>query len=246
MSRDWRGEIVGHRGAAGLAPENTLASFEAAIEAGCDRVEFDLRVTANRELVVFHDARLGRFVEGGDLQPAVFRRHSRELTALDVGEALGRPGCPVPLFSELLEALAGRVALNPEIKGSGAEGLVAATRVAEALGGREDLGDCVLSSFQAPVLAEMRRLAPDLPRALLFGRKSSGDPIAGALRLECTALHVHRELLDEELFEACRAEGLALRVFTLNAEADMMDAMRMGVDGIVTDRPDLLRELAGR
>ena len=68
---------------------------------------------------------------------------------------------------------------------------------------------------------------------------------AGA-QLGCTALHAHRERTDEELLERCRAEGLALRAFTLNAEADMMDAMRMGVDGIVTDRPDLLRELAGR
>lgn len=242
----WSGEIVGHRGAAGLAPENTLASFEAAIEAGCDRVEFDLRTTADGELVVFHDARLGRFVEGGDLQPPVFRQHSGRMKALDVGAVLGRPGCHVPLFSELLDALVGRVSLNAEVKGSGAEGLFAVRRTVAALRERKLLDGCLLSSFHAGVITEARGLAEDLPLALLVGREPSGDPVEQASRLGCVALHAHRTLADAVLLERCRERGLELRVFTVNEEADMLSLVNLNVDGIVTDRPDRLRELAGR
>jgi glycerophosphoryl diester phosphodiesterase len=242
----WSGEIVGHRGAAGLAPENTLVAFEAAIEAGCDRVEFDLRTTADAELVVFHDARLGRFVEGGDLQRPVFRRHSGELRALDVGALSGRPGCRVPLLSELLDALNGRVALNPEVKGSGAEGLFAMRRTVAILRERELFESCVISSFHASVVGEARRLAEDLPRALLVGREASRDPVAQAMDLGCAALHAHRSLVDESLVERCRDHELTVRAFTVNEEADMLSLVKLGVDGIVTDRPDRLRELVGR
>ncbi len=242
----WTGEIVGHRGAAGLAPENTLASFEAALEAGCDRIEFDLRTTADGELVVFHDARLGRFVEGGDLQPPIFRRHSSQLTALDVGASLGRPGCRVPLFGEVLDALAGRVALNPEVKGSGAEGLFAVRRTVAVLRERELFEKCILSSFHVPVLTEARCIADDLPRALIVGRKPSGDPIEQAIELGCVALHAHWSLADAGLLERCRDRDLAFRVFTVNEEADMIPLVELGLDGIVTDRPDRLRKVAGR
>jgi glycerophosphoryl diester phosphodiesterase len=242
----WDGEIVGHRGAAGLAPENTLASFEAAIEAGCDRVEFDLRTTADAGLVVFHDARLGRFVEGGDLQPPVFRQHSGRMKALDVGASLGRAGCHVPLFDEVLDALVGRVALNPEVKGSGAEGLFAIRRTVAVLRERELLDGCVVSSFHAPVLQEARRLSDELPLALIVGREPSGDPVEQAAATGCVALHAHRTLADSELLERCRERGLALRVFTVNEEVDMLSLVDLDVDGIVTDRPDRLREIAGR
>lgn len=242
----WAGEIVGHRGAAGLAPENTIASMEAALAQGCDRVEFDLRATADGELVVFHDARLGRFVEGGDRQPPVLRRHSSQLTALDLGASLGLENCRVPLFGELLDALAGRVALNPEVKGSGAEGLIAVRRAVSVLAERELFGSSLISSFHAPIVREARALAEDLPRALIVGREPTGDPVAQARTLDCAALHAHRALADAALLDRCHEAGLQLRVFTVNEEADMLSLMKLGVDGIVTDRPDLLRELAGR
>ena len=60
--RDWKGDIIGHRGAAGLAPENTLESFEAAIAAGADCIEFDVRRTSDGKGVVFHDLNVDRFV----------------------------------------------------------------------------------------------------------------------------------------------------------------------------------------
>jgi glycerophosphoryl diester phosphodiesterase len=242
----WAGEIVGHRGAAGLAPENTLASFEAAIEAGCDRVEFDVRATADGRAIVFHDARLGRFVEGGDQAPPVLRRHSSELTGLDVGSTLGRPGCRVPLLDQVLDAIGGRVALNPEIKGSGAEGRLALRATLPELRRRVLLSSSLLSSFHSPVLREAARAEPGMARALIVGRDFSGDAVAEAERTGCRALHAHRALADAELLARCRTAGLELRVFTVNEPADMLRLVELGVDGIVTDRPDLLREVAGR
>ena len=244
---EWPGEIVGHRGAAGLAPENTLLSFETAIAAGCDRVEFDVRVTRDG-VVVFHDARLDRFLPPGS--PGAGRPLSQLPTALvtqvDVGASFGKPGWLVPTYDQVLEAMAGRVRLNVESKGSGREGLLTVEACRKGLRDHGLVEGTVLSCFHEPVLAHAWQSDPGIERAFIADARTLGDPVAIATRLKAAALHASMDIADEHLLERCRKAGLALRVWTVNEPASMRRFVELAVDGIVSDHPDRLRQVAGR
>lgn len=241
----WSGEIVGHRGAAGLAPENTLASFEAAVAAGADRIEFDVRRTFDGQAVVFHDLTVDRFVANARGR-SVSRHSLAEMTAIDAGAALGRPGCLVPSLEAVLAALAGRVKLNVEVKGSGADGVLAAGLAADAIHAHGLGRDTVLSSFHESVLRHLAARSGDLPRAFIFDERATGDVLGIARATGCAAVHPKSTLVDAAFMARCRDAGLAVRAWTVNDEAEMLRLMDLGVDGIVTDRPDVLAAVAGR
>jgi glycerophosphoryl diester phosphodiesterase len=248
----WRGEIIGHRGAAGLAPENTLESLAAAIRAGADRVEFDVRRTQDGQAVVFHDLTVDRFVPNARGR-SVSRHALAEMIAIDVGAALGRPGCLVPSLDAALDALAGRIKLNVEVKGSGADGLITVDLVALALRARRLEADSVVSSFHEPVLRHLAARAPELARAFIFDGRAligagsgSAGVIATASENGCEAVHPKSTLVDSAFMARCRATSLRVRAWTVNDEAEMRRLMALEVDGIVTDFPDRLRDVAGR
>lgn len=243
----WKGEVVGHRGAAGLAPENTLAAFEKALELKVDRVEFDVRATLDGA-VVFHDQRLDRFQEdtGSRLGKPLSRMTTAEITRLDVGRWLGRPGCFVPTYDQVLRALKGRVKLNVEAKGSGADGLATVRACIRGVRAHALEADSVLSSFHEAVLRTAAGEAPEIPRAFIADERTSGDPVEIARGVEAVALHAEDALVDSHLLARCHAAGLQLKVWTVDEEGPMRRYMEMGVDGIVTDFPDRLLALAGR
>jgi len=244
---DWRGEIVGHRGAAGLAPENTLAAMEAGIAAGADRLEFDVRATVDGHAVVFHDARLDRFRgPGAAFDKMVGRLPLAELTAIDVGEVLGTPGCLIPSLDDVLRALAGRVRLNVEAKGSGADGLITVAACIRGIRAHGVVADTILSSFHEPVLRRAAADAEDIARGFIADDRTSGDPVAIARGVGSVALHASVRIADGALMVRCRDAGLQLRVWTVNDPVEMKRWIDAGVDGIVTDFPDRLRAVAGR
>jgi glycerophosphoryl diester phosphodiesterase len=233
----WHGEIVGHRGAAGLAPENTIAAFEAGIAAGADRIEFDVRRTFDDLPVVFHDLNVDRFVPGARGR-TVTRHLLEEMRRIDVGASLGRPGCFVPSLREVLEVLKDRVQLNLEVKGSGADGLRTLELSLPPLKDADLEDDTVLSSFHEPVVERMREAAPWMARALIVDLRFTGDPVAVASRLGCRALHAEQRLCGESLLARCRAADLELKAWTVNDEPVLRRLMDLGVDGLVSDYPD--------
>jgi len=235
--KTWHGEIIGHRGAAGLAPENTLAAFEAGILAGADRVEFDVRRTFDDLPVVFHDLNTDRFVPGARGR-TVTRHLLEEMRRIDVGAALGQAPALVPSLHETLEVLKGRVQLNLEVKGSGADGLRTLELSVAALEEAAIGDDTVLSSFHEPVVERMRDAAPSIARALIVDLRYTGDAVAAASRLGCSALHAEQRLCGESLLARCRAAGLELKAWTVNEEPAMWRLMDLGIDGIVSDHPD--------
>jgi glycerophosphoryl diester phosphodiesterase len=238
----WSGEVIGHRGAAGLAPENTVESFEAAVAAGADRVEFDVRRTRDGHAVVFHDLNLDRF--SPEARGRSVSVHTlAQMQALDVGASLGRPGCFVPSLDDVLARLAGRILFNVEIKGSGADGLSALALASAAIQRAGVAASTILSSFHEPVMRRMRDEADDIARAFIVDERTDGDVVARATAMRCEAIHPRSSLVDEPLVERCRAVGLRIRAWTVNDEAEMRRLMALGIDGIVTDFPNRLRAL---
>ena len=220
---------IGHRGARGHAPENTLASVRKAIALGADWIEIDV-YWVDGELVVFHDDRLERTTNGQGL----LRSQSFDyLRSLDAGD-----GEQIPTLAEVFEAAAGKVGINVELKGPGT-----AEPVVQFLQERgEDLSGVLLSSFRHDELRLVQQLDAEVRLGALFVELPS-DAIAQAQVLNAWSINPAKEAVTEAFVVAAHAAGLKVLVFTVNEVAQMEWMRAMGVDGVFTDYPNRLAGL---
>ena len=230
---------IAHRGASALAPENTMTSFERAVELGADAIELDLHLSRDGELVVIHDDTLDRTTNG---HGPVNERSLEELKRLDAGRWFGEEfaGERVPTLAEVLERFAGKVPLALEVKAGSAFFPGIEEEVVSALRRHSAIEQAAVASFDHYALQRLKEIEPTLrTAALLVGRPVSVSAIAGPGRAEAMALEA--SLVTKTEVEACRAAGLQLVVWVVNEPALMRHFIGLGVDGIITDRPDLLR-----
>lgn len=246
---------VAHRGGALLAPEETLAAFAAARAAGADVLELDVHLSADGELVVFHDETLDRTTDGAG---RLAERTLEELRALNAGHRFEAPdgGFPyredpvrVATFGEVLEA-------HPDIP------LMVEMKVPEAVAplcraiqeaGRT--GSVLVAAFSDDALAEFRAACPGVATGAGFGEAAR---FLGLALLRLTGLHrapPDALLMSESLgslqivtpgfLRAARRAGLPVLVWTVNDRADMARLLDLGVDGILSDDPAALAEVLG-
>jgi glycerophosphoryl diester phosphodiesterase len=149
--------VIAHRGAWGAGvPENSLAAFERAIDLGADMIEFDVRRTRDRELIVFHDAELA----------------GAPVASLTRAEVENLAGLLPPLLEEVLELARGRIALDVELKEDGY-----VDEVADLLSGfAESGGEVIVTSFLDLVLAQLTELTPQLSRGLVLANSTEHAP----------------------------------------------------------------------
>lgn len=219
-------EIAGHRGAAGLHPENTLPGFVAALDLGCPWIECDVQVSRDGVPMVIHDPTLERTTNGHGPVSA----HTRaELAALDAGHGAG-----VPALEEVVALARGRARLLCEIKDPAA---AAASVGVVRNGGMADATTFI--SFQWDALAEVRAL---LPGAAVAPLSHTGDPaILDAARDLCAvAVDVNYQILSFAFAAAVHEAGLRLYTYTPNTVRALTALAAMGVAIATTDRPDLL------
>ncbi len=220
---------VAHRGLRGKYPENTLGAFAAAIAAGADMVEFDVRRSKDGQLVVIHDRRTDRMAQAHGL---VSEMSAAELRALKLGG-----GERIPLVQEVLVLAAGKVMLNIEIKEQGVAAPLVQLIEQEAAMGRWRYEQFIISSFNQPELMEVRRLQPKLATmALMCG--TPFDKAAAAEILNAEAIGLSIDAAAPELVEDAHRRGMRVFVYTLNAQADIEAAIASGANGIITDLPD--------
>jgi len=214
--------VIGHRGAAGLAPENTLPSFRRAWDCGVGAIELDVYAVEG-ELIVIHDETLDRTTDGtGPLA----NRSLSELRRLDAGG-----GWPIPLLSEVAAALPEHIGLNIELKGPGT-----AEPVAEFLA-RHALPDVLVSSFEHDELTRLHRLAPAVRVAPLFHEwQESAWEIAGAL--DAWAINLYRRIATPERLAHARGLGMRAFIYTVNELSEARGLIRAGATGVFTDFPD--------
>lgn len=217
--------IIGHRGASGLVPENTLPSFARAIELGVDAVELDVHVCEER-LCVIHDPDLDRTTNGTG---PVSAKSLQELRALDAGN-----GEPIPFLEEVFDLVPDRVAINVELKGPATAGPLA--RFIARTPSRQVL----VSSFNHRELATFRALAPDVEIAPLFGRWR-GDPIQIGRQFASRFVNLSRKIATPQRCELLKAAGFEILVYTVNELAEAAQLFELGVKGVFTDYPDRLR-----
>lgn len=237
--------VVGHRGARGDAPENTLGAFAHAADLGAAAIELDVRTCASGEVVVHHDPTLARLTEDRD---------GRRVADLSWGELsrvrLAR-GERVPLLVEVLSAMRARgVGVNVEMKHDVPDPRAVVRAVAAVLRAWDASHPIVVSSFDPRMIRALARLAPSVQRAQLVHRSRYHFAMLAAVTkvtsvsprpLPVHAVHLDRELAAPRRIEALHARGLRVAVWTVNdpAEARSLDAL--GVSAIITDVPDRLR-----
>lgn len=224
--------ILGHRGASGEAPENTLRAFALAAAQGADGIELDVQPTADGVLVIMHDETVDRTTNGAG---RVAELSYAALAALDAGG-----GERVPTLAEALQLARGRLLVDIEIKDPGIEPEVAA--LVDQLGMTDRV---VISSFLPASLAAMRAVAPALPRWLLSVDWSPAV-LATALALGAAGVAPRYPAIDAMLVETAHRHGLAVIAWTVNQLGDLRRLLDLGLDAVITDYPARALAAAGR
>jgi glycerophosphoryl diester phosphodiesterase len=235
------GPVIGHRGAAARAPENTLAGLRRAKALGCDWVEFDVRLTGDGALVLCHDSALDRTTSGSGLVSATSLAAIRECDAgswFDPNFA----GEKVPTLDEgLLLAAELDLGANVELKSDRGREYATAAAVATTVQRLRGRGPAVLvSSFLPSALATLRALAPQIPRGVLFRFIPRGWAQM-ALRLGCTMIGADHRRLRPRRIAAIRAAGYPLAAYTVNDPARANLLFDWGVTSVFSDAPDIIR-----
>ena len=245
-------EVIGHRGAAGLAPENTLASFRTAIALGVDAVEFDLHVSRDGELVVIHDDSLERTTTGTGRVEDLTLEEIRRADA-GVGFAPQFQGERVPTLREVIDLVKAvaraEFRLNIELKFSkGKEGRPdGVERLALDLVRQAGLlPRTTVQSFYHPSVALAKRLELGIRAGLLVeAREAPGDPVALVRRHGADLYAPNYRALSPEVVRTLHADGIGVLTWTPNTESDLRRVLDLGVgalpgDSITTDYPDRL------
>ncbi|GIW00167.1 glycerophosphodiester phosphodiesterase family protein [Roseiflexus sp.] len=231
--------VIAHRGASAYAPENTMRAFELAARQGADMCELDVQRTADGVLVVFHDDTTARWETKG--RP-VTHCTLADLQQIDIG------GERVATLAEVCVFARERgMQLNVELKarGIGAD-------VVRLLRNEQVIDQTLISSFWDEALAEIAAIDPDLPRALLMGiptfrpdvRLRESWPFLELKRIGAVAWHPACQIpLLDHVLPIVRRAGYRVHVWTVNDPDEMRRFLRVGVDGIITDTPDVLRRI---
>jgi glycerophosphoryl diester phosphodiesterase len=232
--------VIGHRGAAARAPENTLAGLRHAKELGCAWVEFDVRLTGDGALVLCHDGRLERTTTG---RGRVSAQTLAAIRRCDAGSwfAPEFTGEVLPTLDEaLLLAVKFGLSVNIEIKADRGRAAATGTAVAAILNRfKGPLPTVLVSSFLRPALSALRDLAPDIPRGLLFrGVPRRWRTIAE--RLGCATINADHRWLDPRLIAEIRDAGYPLLAYTVNDPQRAQVLFSWGVASVFTDVPDII------
>tara|TARA_R110002111_G_scaffold59544_1_gene100015 strand:+ start:1113 stop:1784 length:672 start_codon:yes stop_codon:yes gene_type:complete len=219
--------MIGHRGAMGCAPENTLLSIHKAIELGADWVEIDVHCVADK-LLVIHDETVDRTTNGrGKLIDYSFE----ELRALDAG--LGQR---IPTLQEVLEVTVGKVGLNIELKGLGT-GKVLTSLLRNTPETYKN--KMLVSSFLMPELEQVVRLNQHVKIGVLAGNNIN-ESIAWATKLKAFSIHLRLQKVTPKWIDRAHDLGLKVYVYTVNKVVQIRRMKELGVDGVFSDYPNRL------
>ena len=218
---------IGHRGAAGLAPENTLLSIEKALTCGVDVVEIDLHRSRDGQLIVMHDARVDRTTNGSG--------YIRDMTLSQLDALETTLHQRVPTFSEVLKAVRGRAALMVEVK---VRNIV--RQVVEISAEMAPETPIYYASF---LHAELLRVREFLPNAKTIALMDAVPISISAFAVEAQATHagIGFDSLQPDFVRALQDAGIGVFTYTVDDPRDIVYARSLNVDGIISNFPDRLR-----
>jgi glycerophosphoryl diester phosphodiesterase len=220
---------IGHRGAKAYEPENTLPSFQKAIELGADGVEFDVHVCKSGELVVIHDFSVDRTTNGTG---AISDLTLRELKELRINDAL-----EIPTLAEVLQLFNKSHCINIELKGRHTAELVCDCIERNVKEHKFDYENFMVSSFQREELARVAAYNAKISLGILT-QASVEQALEWAAAFSAKAIHPHFSLLTTENVALTRQKGYQIFTWTVNEFEDIQRVKSFGVNGIITDFSD--------
>jgi glycerophosphoryl diester phosphodiesterase len=218
---------IGHRGARAYEPENTIRSFKKAIEIGVDAVELDVRKTKDGQLVVMHDADVKRTTDGEGLVS--------ELTLKEIKGFSAEKGEKIPTLKEALDFLDKKVKVIIELKETGVEDEVLALVKANRLE-----KNVIVTSFLEDALQKVRELDKDIATGLIYAKHK--NPLKTALELKAQYLVALYRFTHTANVQKAHENGLKVIVWTINTPEEVAAYIQKGVDGIASDKPDILTQ----
>lgn len=219
---------IGHRGAAGLAPENTFEALQAGIEAGADILEFDIRLTRDRVPILVHDRHLKR-THGEATRIS-------ELTLAELKERT-KGEKPIVTLEKVLDNFFGVILLNIELKGEGTGDIVVTLLKNQYIKKNGDWGNVFFSSFKPRELRAVRRQAP-LANLAYLTNQNPFVYIAYIKSLGLSGVGFSRLHMHPFATEVAKQAGMFTYAYTVNRPGAALLLAEQGIDGIVTDYPD--------
>ncbi len=233
--------VIGHKGASKTCPENTLKAFKKAIELKADYIEFDVHLSKDKKIVVSHDPDIQRITG----QPGIIKEMTlSELKQFDFGE-----GEQIPTMEEVIEVTKGKIGLQVEIKARGLEKQLVSILKREGL-----IETTIISCFIHSKLLKIQKLEPNLKLAALepaiIGRdvlpSDHEKIVANAVKNNFFAIHPEYSLITEDFIKLSHKNGLRVHAWTVNDKEVMRKFVRMGIDGIITDDIEALKDVLNR
>ena len=233
--------IIAHRGASSVAPENTLKAFKKAIELKADFIEFDVLKSKDGEIVVMHDANTLRTTGHFGL---IKKMTLEELKRLDCGN-----GERIPTLRELIKLAKGKIGLNCEVK---ARGL--AEQIVSIINEEEMIESTIISSFKHDVLLRIQKLEPRIKLASLEPTRtgwikswlSRKKLINVAINNKFYSINPFFKLVNENFKNKAHNNNIKIFPWTVNSESAIKKVINIGVDGIITNEVQRVRELLNR
>jgi len=227
---------IGHRGAAGTRPENTIISFNRAVELGCDGIEFDIHRTKDGHLVVIHDPTLNRTTTGSGW----VREHTlATIKQLDAGKwkHAKYAGERVPTLAEVIQQTPSSLKLFIELKAGSIHYPGIEAELIQTLKAEGAMERTQISSFDHHGLRLIHELAPQIELGMLFA-DNPVDPVAMAKACGAQAIHPFYLWVQPPMVMAARAAGLKVNVWTVNDPGPISLLKQLQVDGVMSDYPD--------
>ena len=216
---------IGHRGAKAYEPENTLRSFARALEIGVNAVELDVRKTKDNQLIVMHDAEVNKTTNGKGLV--------KELTLNEIKGFSAEKGEKIPTLKEALDFLDKKVKIIIELKEEGSE-----KPVLELVHEKGLQKNVILASFVEDVLRRVRELDSNIETGLIYAKHK--NPLKAALELKAQYLVGLYRFVHTANVQKAHENGLKVIVWTVNTPQEIATYVKRNVDGIASDKPDLL------
>lgn len=236
--------VIGHRGALGYAPENTMSSFQKGAELGADLVECDIHVSRDGHLIVMHDGDVSRTTNGhGHIKDLTLS----EIKRLDAGARFQSrfSGEQVPTLGEVLAWAKDRIPLIIELKGDPLPHPLIGPKLVQMLKDYQMLANVCVISFHHPLLKAVKELEPRLATGILY---SGGliDPVGAARAAKADSVRPSWSFWTEDVVRTVHAAGLQAHAWNADDEDRMEYLANMGIDSIGADYPDRLRSYVDR
>lgn len=241
MYADKRVLVYGHRGASAYAPMNTIPAFELAAEQGADGIELDVHLSKDGHLVIVHDFSVDKTTDG---EGTVTEMTLAELKAFDAGSWFGSKfaGTRIPTLDEVFDAVGQKLYINIEIKSLSVHGDGVEEAVAKCIVKHQMQERVIVSSFNPKVLKRFRKISPDIPLAYLV----SPGTLLGATQAmifpeDYEARHLFFEMIDSNQINWAKEYKHIVNAWTVNDPILARQLRMLGVNGIITDKPDVIR-----